>query len=639
MFRPHFTLSAALLASTCLAGLAQAQSIPEITRIELGQAGIARYTMTAETTGNLITFTVPKGASSDVLASLVVRDPAGGVVDLQTETPGSATAALRETAFAAGIPTDTPSLLAALTGQTVTLTTSLGSTTGQVMGLRRFDAVEDGQRVDRMAALLLNQSGVAEVVLSPGTKVGFSEAAARHLAEAMASAQNRDDSRRFDLTLEAESPRSVDLSYVTEAAAWKNSWRLLLDEGRLQGWATFENVSGAGWDDVQLTLTTGAPVAYRRDLIDPLFIARNESDDTAPKPITAKADNGVTGLMNLYNGTAQSESRTLRPMPAPPSGSASEAAASNDSGILRYTLPETVDLENGRTANLMYLDLPIEPEIRGLYRATERSRTLLLAASITADQPLASGLVSVQDADGFVGDAPFQGMLADQTRLLPFASVSGGAIHTDSQAIARLTSIVHQEGILTLELLRTRTTTYSGALPEMVDLFTVEHPIGYGALDSSNGTAERGDGFYRVTVPVADGTGTVRLVEKETVQKQVRLGAGDFGSLLAEIEAGQIELSQDYRAAFDQASRLKTQFEAAQREVSSVRNRYSSLVGEQERLRENLESVTQEALRNRYLTALDKTETEIANSFDRIDQLETRMSEIEQQVLAVFAAL
>ncbi|WGW05016.1 hypothetical protein [Tropicibacter oceani] len=635
MVRPTLTLPAALMISTGLAGLAQAQALPEITSIELGQAGIARYTMTAETSGTRIRFAVPAAASSDVLASLIVRDPAGGVVDLQTDTPGSAAAALRETEFAAGIPTDTPALLEALKGQEVTLTTALGSTTGRVMGLRRFDAVEDTQRVDRLAALLLTQDGVAEVVLLPGTKVTFSQEAAQHLARAMDQSRIAADVRQFDLTLAADTPRAVDLSYVTEAAAWKNSWRLLLDEGRLQGWATFENVSGADWQDVDLTLTTGAPVAYRRDLINPLMIARNEADGTHPVPIDVQADSGV-GLMAMASARAAPAPK-MEMEPVMVSGSESEGTQLQSSGILRYALPNPVDLQDGRTANLMYLDLPIEPDIRGLYRPDEMEDSILLAAAIHADQPLAPGLVSVQDKDGFVGDARFDGMLAGQTRLLPFAAATGSTILTDSTERYALTTLVHMQGTLTMEFQNTRTTTYSGAMPEMVDLFTVEHPKGFGDIDGATGTIEHGDWFYRITAPVTDGKGVISLTEKAVYQRQVRIGDGNFASILAEIASGQVSLSDEHRAAFDDARALKTRIDAAKREIESLRGRYDGLTQEQKRLRENLDSVKQEALRDRYLTALDKTETEIAGNFDRINALEAQISGLEQDLLTVFA--
>ncbi|WP_299928703.1 hypothetical protein [uncultured Pelagimonas sp.] len=634
MRRFQTSFSALLMITTCLSGFASAQTAPEITQIELGQAGIARYTMSAEANGNLISFTVPEAASSDVLASLVVRDPAGGVVDLQTDTPGSAAAALRETAFARGIPHDTEQLLFALKGETVSLSSATSKITGQVMGLRHFTAVEGGELVDRAAVILLSGTGVSEFILTPGVNVGFSEKIAARLAKALDAGQVSQATRQFDLTLEADSQRAINLSYVTEAAAWKNSWRLLLDEGRLQGWATFENVSGADWDKVDLTLTTGSPVAFQRDLIDPHFVSRSKDDTAKPEAIRVKASPAGMGLLSMNSARSASPSA---PRPAPASGSASAGDALDSSGILRYALPDAVDLKDGRTANLMYLDLAIEPKIRGLYRPAERRGTILMAASITSDQALASGLVSVQDQNGFVGDAPFLGMQAGQSTLLPFAAVTGSDIRTLEDRGIRLTTVVYQDGRLTLDFEDTRTTTYSGTLPEMADVFTVEHPVGFGKLDSTNGSSEQINGVYRITAPVKDSVGEISIVERKTYQKRVRIGASDFATVLADIESGQVDLSAAHKAAFEQASDLKVKFEEVREAHSAANTRYKELGEEQKRLLENLETVKQDALRNRYLEALDKAETEIAKSFDDRDRLKAELRGFETSLRAIFA--
>lgn len=640
MRRATFTLNATLLLSTALTGLApalaQAQTAPAITGIELGQAGIARYTMTAEVSGNLITFTVPDAASSDVLASLVVRDPAGGVVDIQTDTPGAAAAALRDTIFAAGVPTDTISLLRALQGETVTLTTDTTSLTGQVMGLRHFDAVEDGQRVDRMVAILLNGTGVAEVVLAPGTKVGFSEDASAHLGRIMTTELSKLNTRQFDLTLEAETTRAVQLSYVTEAAAWKNSWRLLLDEGRLQGWAVFENVSGADWEDIALTLTTGSPVAYRRDLIDPRFVARAENGDSQPAPIVVEADSGGVGLLSMYSG--RTDSPRAKAQQDAPSSTATEALPSQSGGILRYTLPEEVDLKNGRTANLMYLDMEIEPQIRGLYRPDRHAQQVLLAARIETDQSLASGLVSVQNNNGFVGDAPFTGMLAGESRLLPFAVASGSETRTEQDGQMSLTTIKHQDGQLELALERRRTTTYAATLPEQVDIFSVEHPRGFGDLASTTGEAETLDQHYRVSVPVTEGRAEVQLVETETTPRSMSIGSGEFAALIRDVTSGKIAVSPAHRAAFDAAHALKSDIDATRRARAAAEQRYTALGAEQKRLRENLEAVTQDTLRGKYLEALARTEAEIAEIFDAVGRYDGEVDALDQELLAIFAA-
>lgn len=625
----------ALLASTCLASLAFAS--PEITRIELGQAGIARYTFVAQAEGNTLSFEVPMRDSDDVLASLVVRDPAGGVVDLQTDTPGSSLAALADTIFSDGVPRTTEAMVRAMIGETLEVTTSRGAFSGRVMGVSDIQMAEDGTEVLRTSVLMLTKDGVQDIVLTPGAQVTFSESVAEQLARAMDADRRDSKSRRFDLTLEASEARDVQLSYVTEVAAWKNSWRLLLDEGRFQGWATVENVSGQDWNAVALTLTTGSPVAYRRDLIDPLYIARNEPP-SGPRPIQVAPDSGASGRVAMAAPMVKFAPRAEMALAAPPapSGTARAAEALSGAGILRYAMPQPVDLGDGRTANLMYLDMPIEPEIRALYRPLKTGNSVLMAASLQADQALAPGLVSVQDSNGFVGDAPFNGMLAGQSRLLPYATATGAKVLTDRRQTQRVAGMISGGDTVTVSMVTLRTTRYDAEVPEEATLFSVEHPEGFGELDKAPGTVERGAGFLRVTVPVEDGLVAVELVERARSNRQMSLGSHEFEQLVLDVRGGRIEVAAPLIDSFDKAHDLLRRARTVEQEIDALETRQRELSNEQARLRANLDAVEVDTLRTRYIKALDGTETEIVAAAERLSALRDESASLQRRLTALF---
>ncbi|MBW4985548.1 hypothetical protein KZZ07_23695 [Mameliella sp. CS4] len=625
----------ALLATTCLVSTALAS--PQITRIELGQAGIARYTFIAPTEGNTLSFDVPMRDSDDVLASLVVRDPSGGVIDLQTDTPGSSLAALADTIFAGGVPRTTEGLVRAMIGEVLEVTTARGAFTGRIMGVGETQIVEEGKDVTRTTVLMLTEDGVQDIVLTPGAQVTFSEEVAAQLARAMDADRRDSKTRRFDLTLEAADARDVHLSYVTEVAAWKNSWRLLLDEGRFQGWATVENVSGQDWDDVALTLTTGSPVAYRRELIDPLYIARNDPP-SGPRPVTVAPDRGVRALAAPAPEAAYAPvfKESLALDLAKPSGTARAGEVLSGAGILRYAMPQPVDLEDGRTANLMYFDMAIEPEIRALYRPQKTGTQVLMAASLQADQALAPGLVSVQDANGFVGDAPFTGMLAGQSRLLPFAEATGATVNTDRRQTQRISAMISGGERVTVNLITLRTTRYDATVPEEATLFSVEHPGGFGELDSAPGKVEQGDGFIRVTVPVEEGEVSLALVERSVSRRQYSLDSGDFERLVLDVRAGRIAVDAALSESFDTAHDLLRRARAIEQEIGSLEDRQRELSSEQGRLRANLDAVEVESLRNRYIEALDSTETEIVAAADKLDALRKELKTVGTDLIALF---
>jgi len=70
----------------------------------------------------------------------------------------------------------------------------------------------------------------------------------------------------------------VVIAYVVESPIWRPTYRIVVDEkggkALLQGWAVVQNLSGEDWEDVQMTVTEGAPLAFRADLGNPFVPER-----------------------------------------------------------------------------------------------------------------------------------------------------------------------------------------------------------------------------------------------------------------------------------------------------------------------------------------------------------------------------
>ena len=63
----------------------------------------------------------------------------------------------------------------------------------------------------------------------------------------------------------------VVMTYVTDAAAWKPSYRLVLGDGdgdaaMLESWAVVDNVSGEDWNDIAVGVGSSAAMSFRYDL-------------------------------------------------------------------------------------------------------------------------------------------------------------------------------------------------------------------------------------------------------------------------------------------------------------------------------------------------------------------------------------
>lgn len=93
------------------------------------------------------------------------------------------------------------------------------------------------------------------------------------------------------------------VTYATPTAAWKTTYRVALDDAgaQLQAWAMLDNVSEQDWDDVRLSLATGAPLSYRTDLRTPLHIERPDATGQLVLPYATAALGAERGA--LLGGT------------------------------------------------------------------------------------------------------------------------------------------------------------------------------------------------------------------------------------------------------------------------------------------------------------------------------------------------
>lgn len=633
------TATAALMAATPAA--AQGEE-PRVTAIDLGQSGVALYSFagTAEGAGSLH-LTVPAEHGDDVLASLVVRDPEGAVVGLRTATPATAPEDLRGTPFAGGLPESSAGLLRALTGATVRVLTERSDVTGTVLGIGNTSEVSGDAVVERPTVLLLDAGGrVSEVMLLPGTAVEIADAAAMPLAQAAHHLSDDAAQRSFEVDLAGTGTREVALSYVTEAPAWKNSWRLLLEEKRLQGWAVFENTSGHDWSGVTVTLSTGNPVAYRRDLLAPRRIGRADPPELAAGRPNIRPDTGFAEdarMMAAAPAPAFAMEATAE-SPPPPVAGAAQAALVLQGIDVRYRIPQPVDLAAGRTVDLLYLDLPVSPEVQALYQPLQ-SDSVLLAVRLGADQALAPGLVSVRDAHGFVGDAPFTGLAAGQSRLLPYAAAPGAIITESRESGGRRLELAAAGGLLSVKVIAQERAEYRASLPAGVDVFAVEHPRSGARLLRTNGTVEENEGFLRVTVPVEDGAAAVEVIEERVEAQQVTLDRHGARQLVSIAGTGDFDIDAGDRKIIEEAAAALRHIREAEGRIADAQARHDALLADQERLRDNLAAVHSDELRRRYEKALIGAEDEIAGLLNAIEEARRAVRQGEKELDRIIGRL
>lgn len=93
-----------------------------------------------------------------------------------------------------------------------------------------------------------------------------------------------------ELELGGADVHNLVVAYVVETPIWRPSYRVVMgDEGALlQGWAVVQNLSGEDWADVQMSVTSGAPLSFRSDLGRPVIPVRplvTDSGEVVAAPV------------------------------------------------------------------------------------------------------------------------------------------------------------------------------------------------------------------------------------------------------------------------------------------------------------------------------------------------------------------
>jgi hypothetical protein len=208
--------------------------------------------------------------------------------------------------------------LHAMKGQKVEVHYGAGVFTGRLLNVEvRMEPEGKGstERVERRYVSVVSEAGgLRTFELTPTVEVrlvgGERQEIGRYLELLAANHETHEPSLRH-LMLEdtGTGERELHVSYLSAVPAWKSSYRILLttgkdgsvkDSGTLQGWAVVDNTSGADWENVQLTLVSGAPQSFIQQISRPLDIQRPQigmpEDGVSPK-VPRVRNFGLMGAM------------------------------------------------------------------------------------------------------------------------------------------------------------------------------------------------------------------------------------------------------------------------------------------------------------------------------------------------------
>ena len=562
-----------ILSFFLLAGIAlpaHADTAAQIRQVTLSTAGLALIEAEGTLGAEGLRIPVRRADIDDFLKSLRLSDPAAAVPMLSMTGPGGVQDTFDALPFDAAALGDLRALLGAMTGAPVRAERRGTTLDGAVMGTRAVPCDTEGQ--SGCAALTLRDSDgrLRQIALDEALELDFRDPADRDaIGRGLEALRANARALVLDviLTSNDDSARDVALGWLQPAPLWKTAWRA--EDGpdgiTLTGWAVVENTTGQDWQDVTLTLATGASQALQAQLYERQGAARR--------------------LAEPAMDAAQAPARIARAMAFEPRMEAAPVAMDDSAAFSRFTLSTPVTLQAGDMISLPFLSETLDDARLTLYRGGSHDRHPMLAVEFTNPLPLRlpAGVVTVYEAGrGHAGDAMMPELVPGAVEVIEFARETALDVRESVSESNRIEAARIVDGVLVTEDRYERRTRYriAGA-PDRAVTLTLAHPHRRGWDVMTEGGAPGPDATrFSVEVPEAQIT-EFSVLESRLDRTRVALLSLDIDSLgewSARLDdAGITETLTAMQA-------LREQEVALRREMAQLQEAEAQLIADQDRL-------------------------------------------------------
>lgn len=654
----------AAMASTSV----MANELP-LKRVVLSTAGLAQFTHAGKVEpGSTIELSVRLDQVDDMLKSLTIFDLQNAIGGVSLPGRAPLEELFRDLPFGPDALESLPALLNTLAGSEVEID---GETSAQGRLLKVTEETvqlpDGGGQAVQHRLTIMTGNGLVQAILEKLSSVQFTNAETQaQINKALAGiAENQAKERRkLSINLLGDDAREAGFSYVVSAPVWKTAYRLVLpkDEGdkvRLQGWAIVENLTGNDWNDVELSLVSGNPVALRQPLYTAFYSDRpvipvtaaqrivprkDEADDAvpaAPAPAErAKAKRSLSGraggVMSMFSRDAAAEAAPEAEIAQELGGGALAAEAEEAATQISYRFPAKVTLANGSTMMVPFVDREISASRIWLYQPDTNARHPLASVRIENDTETAlpAGIITAFDRTesgltNFVGDAQLPLTTKGALKFVTFALDSKTDIRrTDNGVqVTKLGKAVN--GVLTISTKSVRTIDYEITPPAEEDrTVVIEEPRVQGwkvtePLEQIELTASRLR--YEVDAPKGQTT-KARLRLERVDDEHLRLASLAPDRLYAALRGLQ-NTDSELKAALTELRKLVSAINKAENSKAKLENEIAQISRDQERIRENLSAVGQTSdLGRRYLENLREQEDRLAEIYAEKHKLDTEIA-------------
>ncbi len=300
----HLVLALPLSLLLACAGRSPYAAVAEdglaLNSVVLYRNGVGYFERTGVVDGELLRLRVRKDQVNDLLKSLTVVDENGQAVSVSMPLDPQTWANLAMATLAPGRGS-LAQILDSLRGHEITVYAGGRILRGRIAMIEHVVNEPDPEFVARGGSSMpiqnsqdwkltvMGGSRMHVVRLSKVTGISLHDGdLAMQLHRALDASAGEGMFEQVDVEVRlVRAPRHrLTVSYVVGSPMWKPTYRVVLpaagkqgtSKGKalLQGWAVVDNISGEDWREIDLSLTSGAPIAFRYDLHTPREVYRND---------------------------------------------------------------------------------------------------------------------------------------------------------------------------------------------------------------------------------------------------------------------------------------------------------------------------------------------------------------------------
>lgn len=624
--------------------------------VTLYASGVGYFSHVGTVTGNAeAVLEFDASSLDDVLKSLTVQDPGTTGVSVTYDAEDTLERTLKSLSVDLSGSPSLGELLASLRGVSVSLRVP-EPVSGRILGAEEVHSPEG----TGWSLNVLTPTGIRRLSLEEISSLSFDDPAVESdlsraldlLAKGSASSL-----RRVRVSLPGTGTRRVSIGYVISVPVWKTSYRLDLggETPFLQGWAIVDNSGSTDWKDVRLALMNGRPVSFRQNLYNPYYIERPLLPLAIAGYAEAKSYDGGYGMAAedyAYAEEPYAEMALAAPAPSSmplakrsslrdeASGAAVTSAGSSASGraageLFEFTLKGAVSLDRRQSTMLPLTESPVSAERLSVLSGAEiasggRAHPMLaFRLKNTSGMKLPAGPVTVYDAGAYAGDALMDFMGEREERLLAYGEDTAVTAWSEGSSVREITGVKLSKGVMTILRKNVHTVVYTmknaSATPRSILL---EHPVTQGSVLAADiEPEERTESLYRFRLSLGAGEERSQSIREETPVSETVVLDRLKGDALG-YYATNLEIPEGIRGSLARAAELRRRSDDAQRDLSELQERRTAMVGEQERIRANLQAAGNASQQGKeYLKKLSDSDAAIEETDKSIEKARNALKE------------